>query len=576
MAISLTMLIGFAALAVDIGSLYATQAELQRAADAAALAAAQELVVGNDSDAQRSAFDTASQFAARNTVMLREAGISSDSDVELGKATYSGANNRFTFSSATANYDAVRVTIRRDANSPGGPVQLSFARLLGQESRSLQARAAAVLIPRDIALVIDLSGSMAWDSGTCFWNRNDGGASNLRDVWAALNGPEPSRPYLPGDETETEYAGDTGPTIGGMNAWGSHLIPGSYSAASDPGLWYIKKSSNTTGAAITTALTAAGYSADERSIIMSKTNDGNTTHWRGRVGVMLGLATWRSGRTGGLYPPGRAGAGNGNTTIDSTELVWIGYPSFRSTWTWSDYIDFVQSNSWYNDSTADSYVFRYRYGLKTFTDFLLLSFPRNSQTSNLWATPELPQRPIKDAVQSMINVIAEQDSLDHVSLEVFAQTSRHEVNLTTDLQSIPTKLYQRQAAHYDNTTCIGCGMAQAITELTSGRARSNAKKVVIVMSDGQSNIDESGNYVGDGASAANNYALNKAQQMADLGWRIYTVSVGVYADRTLMQEIAALGGGIEFYAAGNPEEYTQQLQDIFRSLGGKRPVQLIE
>ena len=32
----------------------------------------------------------------------------------------------------------------------------------------------------------------------------------------------------------------------------------------------------------------------------------------------------------------------------------------------------------------------------------------------------------------------------------------------------------------------------------------------------------------------------------------------------------------EFYAAGTPEEYTEQLEDIFRTLGGKRPVALIE
>ena len=45
---------------------------------------------------------------------------------------------------------------------------------------------------------------------------------------------------------------------------------------------------------------------------------------------------------------------------------------------------------------------------------------------------------------------------------------------------------------------------------------------------------------------------------------------------SLMQEIATIGGGQEFYAVGNPEEYTEQLELIFRSLGGERPVALIE
>ncbi len=44
----------------------------------------------------------------------------------------------------------------------------------------------------------------------------------------------------------------------------------------------------------------------------------------------------------------------------------------------------------------------------------------------------------------------------------------------------------------------------------------------------------------------------------------------------LMPTIAANCHGQEFFASGSPEEYTEQLEDIFRALGGKRPVTLIE
>jgi hypothetical protein len=43
-----------------------------------------------------------------------------------------------------------------------------------------------------------------------------------------------------------------------------------------------------------------------------------------------------------------------------------------------------------------------------------------------------------------------------------------------------------------------------------------------------------------------------------------------------MQEMAAVANGQEFQAAGTPEEYTEELEAIFRTLGGKRPVALIE
>lgn len=574
-AISLTVILGFAALAVDLGTLYSAQGELQRAADAAALAAAGALVSGNEQATHADAVDAADAIARGNPVLNIESVVGNAGDVELGRATYNAATGRYSFAPSLAAFDAVRVTVRRGSDSPGGAIQLRFAGILGHRTRELAARATALLVPRDIALVIDLSGSMCWDSTTRFWDRTDGGHSNLRDVWAALNGPEPDRPYIPGAESATEYAGDSGPAVGAMNTWGNPLQSG-YSAGSDPGLWNIRNGTTTSNSAITASLTARGYSSGERTIILGSSNDSNTTHWRGRVGVMLGLATWRSGRSGGLYPPGASGAGDGDSLIESGELSWIAYPSYRSGWTWSNYIDWVQSNSTYNSSSSPSRFFRYRYGLKTYTDFLLQSQPGNSQTTNLWATPELPLRAVKDAVQTLVDTLIEQDSLDKLSLEVFAQTSRHEVNLTTNLQTVANTLYARQAAHYDNTTCIGCGLHQALSELSSSRARTNAKKVVVLMSDGQPNVDSNGNNTSDGAAGATGFAIDQARAIAGRGWRIYTVSVGFYADRDLMQEIAAIGGGVEFYAAGDPETYAEELQQIFRTIGGKREAQLIE
>ncbi len=565
-AVSLTAIIGFAALAVDVSALYSAQAELQREADAAALAAAAELVAGIDGQTQTAALDQADLYAQLNSVMRVSVGLDSESDVEFGRALYDGATGKFTFSPGGEVPDAIRVTVRRTEGSAGGPISLAFGRMFGRETQGLEARAAAVLVPRDIACVIDLSGSMTWDSGLLYWNRTDGGYANLRDCWAALNGPEPSRPYTPAVETASEYASDTGPAIGAMNLWGNPLIPGSYSASSDSGLWYVKKGSNTSNASISASLTSRGYSADEISIIMSASKDGTVANqFRYRCAVMLGLATWNSGRAGGH--PG----GDGDSTMESAEISWAGYPSFRGSWSWLNYVDFMQ-----NGQSNDASSFRYRYGLKTFMHFLLENQRAYTQTNNLWATPQLPLRPIKDAVQSMIEVITEQDSLDRLSMEIFATTSRHEINLTDDLQMIADTLYARQAGHYDSTTNIGGGLHQAIVELSSARARPNAKKVIIILSDGLPNIDESGNYVGDGAWAATDWALRQAQEAADMGCTIHTISVGSNADRTLMQEIAAIGGGTEFYAGGNPEEYTEQLRDIFRTLGGKRPVQLIQ
>ena len=581
LAISITIIMGMAALAIDLGALYSAQAELQRAADSSALAAAGRLVGEGVEDPEQEALETAREYAEKNDVLNEMLHVSSEADIELGKATMNAMTGRFDFSPGASPVDAVRVTLRRDEASAGGPVQLMFARFLGHDSTALRARATAVLVPRDIAVVIDISNSMCWDSQLRFWNRTDGGYANTRDVWAALDGPEASRPYNPSNsEGSSEYAGDSGPSFGRMTNWGNPLDPASYSASADPGLVYIKKSSAlsaTVKTALDAQLAAAGYSADERNILTSTSNDSNSTHWKNRACVLLGLATWKSGRSGGLYPSGSSGAGDGDSLIESGETAFVSYPSWRvGSWTWHNYIDYVQSNSSYNNSDNGSSVFRYRYGLKTFTDFLLESKPENSNNNNLWQTPELPLRAIKDAVQAMMDTISEQDTMDHVSLEVFASTARHERNLTDILQNVPDRMYQLQSGHYDRATNIGGGIAMAIGELQSSRARSNAHKVIVLMSDGVPNILPDGTSTYDGDPAAMQYARDQAQLAYDAGFRIYCVSVGYNVDRVLMQEIAAIGGGQEFYAAGNPEEYTEELEDIFRSLGGKRPVALIE
>ncbi len=571
-AVSATMILGVGALAIDLGAMYTTRTELQVAADAAALAAAAQLVGGVDQDPEDLAFAAARDFAQRHAAWGEHLDIDG-SDIEFGTAEYDANSGKFTFEPGGANFDAVRVTVNRAAGEAGpGAMPLIFANLFGFSSADLRARAAAVLLPRDISVVIDLSNSMCWDSQLRYWNRDDGGCANLYDIWAALDGPEPARPYIPGCEGETEYAGDPGPTFGEMDNWGAPLLPGAYNAYADNGLWYIRKYQNCTEPDARAALELRGYSPSEVDALLSGSRDDNYgDNWRNRVGVILGVAIWHSGHPGGYDPAG----GNGNTTVGNSETEWLAVPDCAENWNWKHYINWGK-NSYTYTSGAAGYEFRYRFGLKTLTDFMMEQRPQKYASPCLWATPEQPLRAVKDAVQAMIDVIDSLDNLDRVSLEIFATTSRHEVDLTDQLQSIPTVLYQRQSGHYDRATNIGGGLSRAISELTSSRARSTTRKVIVLMSDGVANIDENGNSVGDGAPAARDYARDMAQLAADHDMRIYTVSVGYNVDRPLMQEIATIGGGQEFYAVGNPEEYTEQLELIFRSLGGERPVALIE
>ncbi len=81
------------------------------------------------------------------------------SDVQFG--TWDATSR--TFTPATGAATAVKVTVRTDSSS-GGATSLFFGRIFGLASVNQQASAVAAVNPRDIAFVIDLSGSMNDDT----------------------------------------------------------------------------------------------------------------------------------------------------------------------------------------------------------------------------------------------------------------------------------------------------------------------------------------------------------------------------------------------------------------------------
>lgn len=147
--ISLAAVLGFAALAVDVGMLYATRAEIQRTADAAALSAAWELL-----DEERlkggpylehvleAARDTAVSTAATNTVLRAEPIVDRLEDVELGYLADPYDRESEMTSDSPELTNAAALQVRRDSER-GGSIALYFARFLGTGSRNMGAQATA-------------------------------------------------------------------------------------------------------------------------------------------------------------------------------------------------------------------------------------------------------------------------------------------------------------------------------------------------------------------------------------------------------------------------------------------------
>ena len=614
-----TVGVGVAALAVDTGLMFSARQELQSAADAAALAAASQL--GGIGDVQARATAEARRYANANRVMGEDSDLI-DADVVFGHASLNGS--KYQFQENVEPNDAVRVTVRRDQTAQDGPVSLLFAKVFGKTGANISASATAMLVPRDISIVIDLSASMNDDSELRHHKRFaseksgyiNGVQINLAAVWAALpvnkgragirNGRNPSSPgqlssnnNQPGNGNGTPNAVSgnpnpnggavqqgqpAGPRFGWMTAWGDRITLGSYDAADDWGLYYIRRSSTTNDADVDENLTEASYSSAERSALRSSSYDGTTTYYRNRVKVLLGLAGWRSGKSNGKYTSG----GNGDNRVDTNELYQeLDWPFNDGSW--NEYIDYVASSSTEMENTDGD--LRYRFGLKTLTNYMLEMLANHDDAPELANAPEEPLFSVKNAVQVMVDEIVNLATQDRLSLETFGQYGIHRIDLTgaddsaslaEALQVIPDTLNGYQAGHDTQITNIGGGMDKAIDELTSQRARSAASKVIILLTDGKPNVDSRNRSVGNNHPSALDWAQDRADAAKELNMTIFTVGVGGDVDEDLLSAMASSPSNY-YYAdnapdpdnGGNPM-YVNQLREIFQTLGGKRPVRLIQ
>ena len=147
--VAIVAVLGIVALAVDFGHVMLARSQLQVAADSSAIAAASSTWLPRDE------METvARRFARSHTVAGRSVSLHSG-DVEYG--IWDVQTRSFTPSATPGN--AVRVTPRTGV--PGsGRASPRPAGVLGSFSFARRASAVATANPRDIALVVDLSGSM--------------------------------------------------------------------------------------------------------------------------------------------------------------------------------------------------------------------------------------------------------------------------------------------------------------------------------------------------------------------------------------------------------------------------------
>jgi len=155
-AVVIIILVVAAALSLDIARIHVTRSELRTATDAAARAGAEAL--GRLQD--RRAAIRAAQDVARQNLVAGEPLKLRDSDVLVGTHRQA-ADGSFVFRANERPFSAIRVTGERTRKSAGGSVPLLFGPIFGVSDFQPTQSATASRLDRDIALVLDTSGSMS-------------------------------------------------------------------------------------------------------------------------------------------------------------------------------------------------------------------------------------------------------------------------------------------------------------------------------------------------------------------------------------------------------------------------------
>jgi len=171
LAVSAISLFAFVALAVDLGMLAVSRTQCQNAADASALTACRTLNnnpgVTNNNLAQAV---TNAQTTVTNNVNLSANFTSGQfQKIEVGQYLYNTTSQTFgvttwndvtssqTVTPPSGSWTAIRTTLSSTQST-------YFSRLLGVTSLPTGAQAVAVFRPRDVAFVLDMTGSMAYAS----------------------------------------------------------------------------------------------------------------------------------------------------------------------------------------------------------------------------------------------------------------------------------------------------------------------------------------------------------------------------------------------------------------------------
>jgi Flp pilus assembly protein TadG len=512
-AILFTVMLAMVAFCIDLGYVAMSKAQLQAAADSAALAAA-----GASSKSQPDMVAVARAFAQYHEVAGRPVQLAS-SDVEFG--TWDAASNTFQSASGLSG-TAVKVTVSADSTH-GGNIPLFFGRVMGASSVSGRASAVACVNPRDICFVVDLSNSMSNDS-----NPGQGGNTALiqaayNDLFGVTGTGAPRVTYDSGESAKTTSTGNIATVMDWLNPNFPNISPAPNTSDPDSvGYWTAALNSTESYHGSPFINTKSGSTVT--SYKMSYKSYVTFLMYRGRNQAM--------GTVGGKAYYSIMSAGPDPTTPNNYKT--------------------------HTETVSDATL-----GDVTFDNFPPSEMPTHAV-----------RRAIISALQVIQNrnaTISDPQYKDWVSIVTFDRAGAGNTLVRQPLTSSYATAMQSavtlQACYYgDECTDSNGGLRKAYEYIRArskgGQGRENANKVVVFLTDGLPNIynsysdDESnGGAETDQISAATrshpsgwgsgntqNGPLYQALNMQSKGWSTFAVGVGLNGSQSFMDLMAGMAG----------------------------------
>lgn len=160
LAVAMVALLGFVALAIDIGMIAVARTQSQNAADAAAMAGARGLNGDTGSGYNQAVAKAGAVTAAQSGTIQGKPIAASQVSVQVGSYTYDYGQSKFVPNVPAAASDTPNL-MTATVTATGRNI---LGRLMGSSAFNISSKATAVHRPRDVAIILDMSGSMRFDS----------------------------------------------------------------------------------------------------------------------------------------------------------------------------------------------------------------------------------------------------------------------------------------------------------------------------------------------------------------------------------------------------------------------------